>query len=54
MDIPKEDLKPAHLPGPDDGQLTWIDFALTFDGYDEKGSQDACSAFANAVRKQWD
>ncbi len=53
-EIPNEHLKPEHLPEPEDNQLVWISFALTFDGYAEKGTQEACAAFANAVRNRWE
>ncbi len=42
------------MPGPDDDQLTWIQFALTFDWYAEKGTHEACAAFADAVRDRWE
>jgi hypothetical protein len=41
------------VPRPDDDQLVWIEFALTFDGYAEKGDFGACAAFANGVRARW-
>ncbi len=53
-EIPNEHLKPEHLPEKKDDQLVWISFALTFDGYAEKGTQEACAAFANAVRDRWE
>ncbi len=52
-EIPNERLKQEHLPRPDDDQLVWVQFALTFDGYAEKGTQEACAAFANAAREHW-
>jgi len=45
---------PEHLPKPEDDQLVWIQFALTFDGYAEKGTQEICAAFANAARDRWE
>jgi hypothetical protein len=52
-DIPNESLTLEHLPNPDDVQLEWIQFALTFDGYAEKGGHKACATFANEVRENW-
>jgi len=53
-EIPNERLRREQLPGPDNDQLAWIRFALTFDGYAEKGTHEACAAFANAARDRWD
>ncbi len=53
-EIPNERLRREHLPGPDNDQMTWIEFALTFDGYAEKRTSEACAAFANAVRHRWE
>jgi hypothetical protein len=53
-EIPNECLNLEQLPGPDDDQLAWIRFALTFDGYAEKGTHEACARFANAARDCWE
>lgn len=53
-EIANERLRREHLPGPEDEQLTWIRFALTFDGYAEKGSSEACAKFANSARDRWE
>ncbi len=53
-EIPNERLRREQLPGPDDDQLAWVQFALTFDGYAEKGTHEACAAFANAARERWE
>ena len=53
-EIPNEHLRREQLPGLDDDQLVWIQFALTFDGYAEKGTYEACAAFANAARDHWE
>jgi hypothetical protein len=53
-EIPNGQLRQEHLPGPDDDQLAWIEFALTFDGYAEKGNHEACAAFANSARNKWE
>jgi hypothetical protein len=53
-EIPNERLRPEHLPAPEDDQMVWIRFALTFDGYAEKGTREECAAFANAVRESWE
>lgn len=52
--VSNEELRRGHLPARDDDQLTWIDFALTFDGYEEKGGFDKCAAFADATRARWE
>jgi hypothetical protein len=52
--VSNEELRREHLPPRDDGQMTWISFALTFDGYEEKGDFDKCAAFADATRARWE
>jgi hypothetical protein len=52
-EMPNEILRREHLPGATDDQMTWIHFALTFDGYEEKGGFDTCASFADATRKHW-
>ncbi len=53
-EIPNGRLRRGQLPGPDDDQSAWIEFALSFYGYAEKGTQEACAAFANAARDRWE
>jgi hypothetical protein len=53
-EIPNEQLRREHLPGPDDDQFAWIQFALTFDGYADKGNHEECAAFANSARHRWE
>jgi hypothetical protein len=53
-DVPNELLRRGSLPTRDDDQLSWIGFALTFDGYAETGSFDACAKLANATRSRWE
>lgn len=52
--IPNESLRLEHLPRRSDDQLVWVKFALTFDGYAEKGGFEACNQFADQVRARWD
>lgn len=40
FDIPNDDLRPEHIPGPDaPWHPTIAEFALTFDGYDAMGNR---------------
>jgi hypothetical protein len=40
FDIPNDDLRPEHVPGPDaPWQPTIAEFALTYDGYEEMGNR---------------
>ena len=46
--IANADLRPVHLPAPDASWEAIGEFALTFDGYAECGSFEACAEIANA------
>lgn len=48
------ELRPCDLPSREDGQLAWLTFALTFDGYEEKGGFDKCLNFAEGIRASWE
>lgn len=53
-EIPNEELRRDHLPARSDDQLAWIEFALTFDGYEAKGGFNKCAAFAEKTRAGWE
>jgi hypothetical protein len=48
-----DELRCEDLPSRDDSQMTWIEFALTLDGYKEKGGSEKCAAFAREVHLRW-
>lgn len=53
-EISNEELRREQLPSRDDEQMVWISFALTFDGYREKGGFDRCARFAEKTRARWE